>query len=113
LAHFATSFLVFKSKTQNLRVPIKNIVRAEIAGRRVAITLLDEVVYFPGKLTELLDELPKDQFIRCHQAFILNILNTKMLSRQSAFSVNGVEIPVSRSYAKDVQKALLKLMRDR
>jgi DNA-binding LytR/AlgR family response regulator len=109
---YQSEFLVFKSGTQNLKIPVKDIIRAETVGRRVAVTLTDSVVYFPGKLTQLLNELPGEQFIRCHQAFIINLHNTRELTRQSAFAVNGTQTPVSRTYTKDVQKAFLKYIRN-
>lgn len=101
-------FLVFKSGTQSLRVSIKDIIRLETAGRRVAVTLFDETVYYPGKLTELLEELPKNQFVRCHQSFAVNMRNTKELTRNSAIAVNGLETPVGRVFTKDLQQAFLK-----
>jgi len=104
---FQSEFLCFKSGVQNLRLPVNDIIRAETVGRRVEITLTDSVVTYPGKLTKLLEELPKDQFVRCHQAFAVNIQKTRELTRQSALSVNGVETPVSRTFTKEVQKAFL------
>lgn len=109
---FHNSFLVFQYRTQHLRVAIGDIVCMETVGRRVAITLVDRVVHYPGKLTELLEKLPKDQFVRCHKAYAINLENTRELARQSAFSDNGVETPVSRTFAKDVQKAFLRNMRE-
>lgn len=109
---FQNSFLTFQSGAHRLRVATKDIVRLETVGRRVAITLVDRVVYYPGKLTELLEKLPADQFIRCHKAFAINIGNTRELTRQSAFSDSGVETPVSRTFVKDVQKAFLRNIRE-
>jgi len=104
---FRSEFLCFKSGAQNHRLPVNEIIRAETVGRRVEITLTDSIVTYPGKLTKLLEELPKDQFVRCHQAFAVNIQKTRELTRQSALSVNGVETPVSRTFTKEVQKAFL------
>lgn len=109
---FQNNFLVFKSGVQNLRVPLKDIICLETVGRRVAINLTDGVVYFPGKLLELLENLPQEDFIRCHQAFVINLRNTKELTPKTAIATNGKETPVSRTFKKDVQKAFLKNMRD-
>lgn len=109
---FQNNFLVFKSGVHNLRVPLKDIICLETAGRRVAINLMDGVVYFPGKLLELLENLPQEDFVRCHQAFAINLRNTKELTPQTAIATNGKETPVSRTFKKDVQKAFLKKMRN-
>jgi DNA-binding LytR/AlgR family response regulator len=109
---FQNDFLCFKSGTKSLRISFGDIIRVETTGRRVTITLQDEDVYYPGKLSELLEELPQREFVRCHQAFAINLRNTKELTRQSAIAANGVETPISRTYAKDTQKAFLRYIRD-
>lgn len=78
----------------------------------MAVTLRNGVVHYTGKLTELLKQLPKEQFVRCHQAFALNIHNTRELNHNEAITVNGKSIPVSRTYTKDVQHAFAKYLRD-
>jgi len=107
---FQNNYLVFKSGTQTHSVPIKDIICIETVSRRAAITLPDMVIEYPGTLSELLSNNP--QFIRCHKAFAVNIDNIRNLTKTDAVAVNGKLIPVSRTYLKDVQKALVKRMRD-
>jgi DNA-binding LytR/AlgR family response regulator len=107
---FQSRFLVFKSGTQTLRLPIRDIICLETVGRRVAITMPDRTVEYSGKLSDLLDG--KEQFLRCHKAFAINPRNIRELTRTDAIAINGKMIPVSRTYLKDVQKALLQQIRD-
>jgi len=107
---FKCNFLVFKSGSQIMRIPIENIICLETVGRRVEISLLDKTVEYPGKLSELIDH--KEQLIRCHKAYAVNIASIRELTRSDAIAMNGKTIPVSRTYLKDVQKALLKQIRD-
>jgi DNA-binding LytR/AlgR family response regulator len=107
---FQSNFLVFKSGTQTLRIPIKDVICLETVGRRVEITLPDRAVEYPGKLSELLEG--NEQFVRCHKAFAVNLSNIKELMRTDAIAVNGKTIPVSRTYTNDVQKAFLRQLRD-
>jgi DNA-binding LytR/AlgR family response regulator len=107
---FQCNFLVFKSGTQTLRLPIRDVICLETVGRRVAITLLDKTVEYSGKLSDLLDG--KEQFVRCHKAFAINLRNIRELKRTDAIATNGKPIPVSRTYIKDVQKAFLRQIRD-
>jgi DNA-binding LytR/AlgR family response regulator len=102
------NFLTIKSGDHRIRVPIKDIVSMEISKRRVEVSLIDGIVYYSGKLTDLLDELPKGFFIRCHQAFAINIANIKELNRRNAIAINGKEIPVSRTFWNDTKAAFLK-----
>ena len=109
-SRFKCNFIVFKSGGQIQRVPIRDIICLETVGRRVEITLPDKTVVYSGKLSELIED--KEQLIRCHKAFAVNIRNIKELTRSDAIAMNGKAIPVSRTYLKDVQQALLKEIRD-
>lgn len=104
------NFLIIKSGTQNLRIPVKDIICFETVGRHVQITLLNSVVNYSGKLSDFLESLPKEQFIRCHVGYIINLKNIRELTRTQANAVNGKAIPVSRAYFKDIEKAFLNQM---
>jgi DNA-binding LytR/AlgR family response regulator len=103
-------FLIFKSGAQTLRLPIRDIICLETVGRRVAITMTDKTVEYPGKLSELLDDTK--QFVRCHKAFAISPRHIRELTRTDAIATNGHMIPVSRTHIKDVQKELLRQIRD-
>lgn len=109
---FQTNFYVFETGTQKLRVAVKDIISLETVGRKVAVTLPNGTVYYSGKLTELLNQLPKELFIRCHQAFALNIRNIRELNHHEAITVIGSILPISRTFTKDVQRAFIKYLRD-
>ena len=109
---FLQKYLIFKSEAQTIKVPVKDIICAETEGRRVAITLPDKTVYYPGKLSELLAKLPGNQFVQCHKAFMVNIFNTVELTRKFVIATNGIQIPISRTYTKNVKKAFLKSIRE-
>ncbi|MCL2081501.1 MAG: LytTR family DNA-binding domain-containing protein [Oscillospiraceae bacterium] len=101
--------LVFKSGRQNLNIPMDEVVCLETAGKRVAITLLGETLDCSGNLLELLKG--REQLIRCHKSFAVNVRNLRELTRTDAVAANGKVIPVSRTYFKDVQRAFLKQIR--
>jgi len=113
---FKSNFLVFKSGGQILQIPIRDIICLETVGRRVEITLHDRTVEYSGKLSDLLEELEgldsKEQFVRSHKAFAINISSIRELTKSDAIAMNGKAIPVSRTYMKQVQHALLKQIRD-
>ena len=92
-------------------IHIKEIICLEIAGRRIKISLKGgDVRYYPGKLTDALDELPKGQIVRCHQAYAVNANNICDFTRRGAIAANGEEIPISRTYWSSVKDAFLKKM---
>lgn len=107
---FQSNFLVFKTGTLTQRIQIKDIICLETVGRRVLITLPDRTAEYSGKLSELLEG--KEQLVRCHKAFAINMSSIRELTRTDAIAMNGKVIPVSRTYIKEVQQALLKQIRD-
>jgi DNA-binding LytR/AlgR family response regulator len=76
----------------------------------VEIAYRGKALNWPGKLSELLERLPKDCFVRCHQGFAVNIGNIREITRFYAIAINGKKIPISRAYMKEVQKAFLAKM---
>lgn len=110
-SRFSNRFFVFESQGGKQRVAIRDIICLETTGRRVAVTTRKGLISVPGKLADLLEELPQDQFIRCHQAYAVNIRNIRELTRQDAIAVNGKAVPVSRTFMKDVQTAFVRQMR--
>lgn len=110
-SRFPNQFFLFETREGKRRVAIKDIICLETAGRRVEVTVREGPIYVSGKLTDLLKELPKELFTRCHQAYAVNIRNIRELTKQDAITVNGKEIPVSRTYMQDVQKAFVRQIR--
>ena len=106
------NYFILKSGMQNQRIAVKDVIVMETVGRRVEITLTDRKIYYSGKLSELLDDIPKGFFVRCHQAFAVNIDNIREINRFDAVAVNGKLIPVSRPYMKDTQAAFLLSMQN-
>ena len=97
--------ITIKAGAQHIRVPISEIVSLEIMGRRVEISLMEGVVYYSGKLTDILSELPKGMFVQCHKAYAVNISNIREITNRNAIAVNGKEIPVSRTFWNDMKTA--------
>ena len=108
---FQDNFIVIKMGGQHLRIPVNDIICLETTGRRVEITLHNKAVYYSGKLTDLLMELPADRFVKCHQAFAVNVKNIRELGRQDAIAINGQKIPVSRTFMRDTKKVFMKHIR--
>lgn len=110
-SRFSNGFFMLKTTGSRQRIAIKDIICLETAGRRVGVTTRQGLIFVPGKLTNLLSELPQELFIRCHQSYAVNIRNIRELTKQDAITVNGKAVPVSRTFMNDVQKAFVRQMR--
>lgn len=110
-ARFQTPFFILDSGNGKRKVALRDIICMEIVRRQVEVTLVEGRAYYSGKLSDLLAQLPKERFVRCHQAFALNVQNIRELTRQDAITINGKKIPVSRTYVKEVKKAFAHQLR--
>ena len=55
--------------------------------------------------------LKKQDFVRCHQSFLINAAKILTLSPSEAVLEGGVNVPVSKHRAKDTNEAFLWAMR--
>ncbi len=60
------------------------------------------------KLNELLPQLPRAQFVRCHESYIANLSYVKQLSAKSVMLSDGAQLPVSRQYRTQVRGHLMR-----
>lgn len=104
---YKAGYFILKSGTQNHRIAIKSVIALETVGRKTEITTTAGSFFYSGKLSEILSKLKGDDFIRCHQAFAVNISNIREIDRFEAIAVNGKRVPISRAYLKDVKTAFL------
>lgn len=109
---FQRNFIVLDSDIGAQSVDIQDIVSIEITGRKVTVRMIKGIAYYSGKLTELLDRLPKSQFIRCHLSFAVNIYNIKEITPKNAIAITGQKIPISRTYKNEVKKAFIQQVRN-
>ncbi len=66
-------------------------------------------VHCRGKLIDFAEQLKDSTFLRCHQSFYVNM--TEIISMKAdSFQVKDGIIPISRSYAKQVQEAYRKYL---
>ncbi len=110
-SRFLNQIFMFETRDGKKRIAIKDIICLETAGRKVGVTTPQSLIFVSGKLTDLLNQLPKEPFVRCHQAYAINIRNIRELTKQDVIAVDGKVIPVSRTFMKDVQKAFMRQMR--
>lgn len=90
------------------KVSMEDILYLETHGRKVAVYLAGEMIFYPGKLSELEMQLPGNIFIRCHQSFTINIQTISEIRRNEAFWPDGRSVPISRAHLQQVQSAFLK-----
>jgi len=86
------------------KIPIGKILYIESDSRKLLIHLKNREVEFYGKLDAVQNALGEQQFVRCHQSYLVNKNYVSSVGRNSLV-IEDVPIPVSRKYqqtAKDI-----------
>ena len=100
----ARSYFTVKNRDIQMRVDYKTIVHFESHQRVVAMHTSSQVIEFYAKLVDVYALLPRDEFVRCHQSYIVNMSKIKALDKANRCFVmqNGNVIEISKSHYTEV-----------
>ncbi len=100
----AHPYFMVKNKDMLIRINYSDILWFESKQRTVILRSRKREISFYAKLTDLLPMLPQDQFIRCHQSFIVNADQVEWMdkTRRCLCMATKDEIEISRSYYPQV-----------
>lgn len=89
------------------KVILQNILYIEALGDYVKIHLEDKSIVTNSTFTNMLEQLPSNQFVRTHKSFAINL---KMLDSVSGnqIIINNTKIPIGQTYKVEFMKLLLK-----
>lgn len=79
------------------RLPLDRIRYFESDVRKIRIHLPDEILEFYGKLDQLEEVLLEQEFVRCHQSYLVNKRYVTAVKR-SGMELGKEVIPISRRY---------------
>ncbi|MCC5934715.1 MAG: LytTR family transcriptional regulator DNA-binding domain-containing protein [Balneolales bacterium] len=99
-----TAFITIREKRENRQIRLSGIISLESLGDYVKITTNTERFTTKETLAAFEQQLP-DYFIRTHRSFIVNRNHVQTFSATSV-TVPNSEIPVSRTYKKQVMAVL-------
>lgn len=84
-----------------------DILYAERNGRITEIYLIDGKVETMTKLSELEGLWGGQQFIQCHNSFLINMKRIRVYKRDAVEMKNGDMIPISRKFQQNVREVFL------
>lgn len=85
------------------RIPLNRVIFFESQKRKIIIHMSGEDVTYYGKMNDLENALPDEQFFRCHQSYIVNRECIDSI-RRTEIVVSGLIIPMSRRYYESMSK---------
>lgn len=100
-------YFTVKNKDMIMRIPYEDIMYFESRKRIVVLYTRTQIIEFYGKLGDLLDVLPSDIFLRCHQSYIINLDSIKSLDKANRCFVT------KRNQRVEISKSSYNLVVDR
>lgn len=99
LKHFT-----IKNKDGMMRIPFEDIIFLESRQRLAILHTRKKTVEFYAKLSEVMQSLPQDEFVHCHQSYIVNLRKvTKLDKANRCFILNsGTPVEISKSNYSEI-----------
>lgn len=103
----ADNYVYFKVDKKMIKTRMADVLYIESIKDYVKVKTPDKEIITQQKISYLEESLPREQFLRIHRSFIVN------LEKIDAYSATDVEIgklsiPIGRNYKNDVMKVLAK-----
>lgn len=90
------------------RLALKNIIYIETEKHYVVIHTHRETIKCKNKMQDIESVLPEKSFIRCHNAYIVNLDKIRHIDDSRAYMVNGDHVDLSQRKVWQVRKAYFK-----
>jgi len=100
--------LIYTSKEFYAKISIGNILYFEKTLRKVKVVLKDKEIEINESLRTIYNQLKEDNFIQCHQGYIVNVDKIAFYKNQSITLKDiNITIPVSKSHSKEIKDAII------
>lgn len=81
-------------------VEINDVWYLESKGHKIIIHTNTEEIVWLGRLQDFEDQLPSNNFLRCHKSFLVNSSKVEFVKSYKIFLKNGKTLPISKTYSK-------------
>ncbi len=103
----ATDYMFVKTGYEQVRVQFDGILYLEATGNYVNVVLENKQILTRVTITEIINLLPKERFVRVHRSYIVQVGKIEKFEKHQV-TIHGVHIPVSEAYAGELAAALQK-----
>lgn len=100
-----SDYMVIKADRKLYRVKFDDLIYVVGQQEYVTFHTMQRNITALYSLKNLLEDLPKDQFLRVHRSFIVSLKYVEMVDAASV-TVAGAELPIGPSYRDEVMKVL-------
>lgn len=100
-------YFTFQKNRDIVRINKQDILYMESDKRILRVVCTQSEDSFYGNMDTVAEALKPDGFLRCHRSFLVNRKKIKNFSNDRLELINGRDIPISRSYSKEVKRQLM------
>jgi len=105
--HFASEEKYFNitSERQVIRIKLKNVLYAEVYGKKVFIHTVDGTYKTYKSMSEITYLLQEGPFLRCHRCYLVNMQHISRILNENFQLSNGEKVPIrknGRQKTKDI-----------
>ena len=93
---------------ETITLPMRSIVCFEKLGHKIRVHTTAGCEEYYSNFTQLMMQIGHGDFIQCHQGYIVNVGKIRAFRDKTLFMENGLQVPVSRTFAEEVREALAK-----
>ena len=95
-------------------VPLQQILYIEVFSHQLQVhTLAGQVLSASGTLTQIQQEAPDGQFLRCHKSYLVNLANVEGIRRYQIQLTGGLCVPTSKKNYSQVRRSVLEYFANR
>jgi len=101
-------YYLFTDTDKTVRIPITEIIYIKMFSHTATIVTLKKEYEVRKTISQLLEELDDNLFIKCHKSFIINIRHIESVSKSYATMSNDEEIPLSKDVVTQINDMFIK-----
>jgi len=99
------SFIYLRADRKNIKVNFDDILFIESLKDYIKVVTKEKSIITKQSISSIEENLPGDLFIRTHRSFIISVNKIESFT-QDVIQIGKFELPISRSYRHEVEKAL-------
>jgi DNA-binding LytR/AlgR family response regulator len=99
------AFLFLRADRKNHKIQLHEILFIESLKDYVKVVIKDRTIVSKQSITAIEESLPEEAFLRIHRSFIVSLSKIESFTA-GVIQIGKYELPVSRSYRHEVEKAL-------
>jgi len=100
-------FIFLRADRKNIKVNLSDILFVESLKDYIKVVTKEKTIVAKHSISALEENLPPHLFVRIHRSFIVSLKNIDSFT-QDLVQIGKYELPISRSYRHEVEKAVKK-----